>query len=193
VKSRLLNLVAVLHSELNIMKSRNSLGTKANVITSAQHSVVLSVTGKANSYAAIFHSVIIILCRWQSSARSSAPAVLLYCSRPFQLVLFPRTDTVPLTPTYGFTQLRMKNAWLAQRLFSVREKAGSPDCIAGLGGCCLFLLSVKTHMPCISDRKPEALFLCQSFFVNIFVPTSVDIHLLSLIPGTCISLALFMN
>lgn len=100
MKSTLLDLVAVLHSELNIMKSCNSLGTMTSVRTSAQHSIVLSVAGRANAYAAIFHLVIIIFCRGQSSTGFSGPAVLLYCSRPFQLMLFPRTDTVPLTPTY---------------------------------------------------------------------------------------------
>lgn len=184
MKSRLLKLAAVLHSELITMKSRILLGTMASVRTSAQHSIVRSVAGRINTYAAIFHSTIVTFCRGQSSSGFTGLADLF--------VSFETFRAVPLTPAYGFTQLRMEDAWLAQRWFSVRKKACSPDCVSRLSGSCLFLLSVKTPMPCvldfspdylISDRKSEA-FFCQCFSLRIFVPAFIDIHLLSLIPGT---------
>lgn len=118
------------------MKSRILLVTMAGIRTSAQHSIVLSVAGRINTYATIFHSSIVIFCRGQSSSGFTGPAVLLSCSRPFELMLFLRTGAVPLMPAYGFTQLRREDAWQAQRLFSVREKAGSPDCVARFSGQC---------------------------------------------------------
>lgn len=110
MKRRPLNLVVVLHSEWNIMNSHNLLGTMTSIMTSAHHSIVLGVAGRANACAALFHSVIIVFCRGQSSTGFLGPAVLLYCSRPFQLILFPRIETVPLTPTHSLAQLRMKDA-----------------------------------------------------------------------------------
>lgn len=67
VKSRPLNLVVVLHSEWNIMNSHNLLGTMTSIMTSACHGIVLGVAGRANTCAALFHSVIIVFCRGQSS------------------------------------------------------------------------------------------------------------------------------
>lgn len=67
VKSRPLNLVVVLHSEWNIMNSHNLLGTMTSIMTSARHGIVLGVAGRANTCAALFHSVIIVFCRGQSS------------------------------------------------------------------------------------------------------------------------------
>lgn len=183
------------------MKSRILLVTMAGVRTSAQHSIVLSVAGRINTYATIFHSSIVIFCRGQSSSGFTGPAVLLSCSRPFELMLFLRTGAVPLMPAYGFTQLRREDAWQAQRLFSVREKAGSPDCVARFSGQCLFFLSVKIPMLSIldfspdyyiCDRKSEA-FFCQCFSLRIFVPTFLDIPLFSLIPSTQMSLTLLSN
>lgn len=103
-----------------------------SIMTSAHHSIVVSVAGRANAYAAIFHSVIIIFCGGQSSIGFFGCPFIQFKTF-LDLSVFQNEHTVPWTPTHNFTELRMKDAQLVQRVFSQwGEKAGSPDRTAGL-------------------------------------------------------------
>lgn len=173
------------------MKSCNWLGTMTSV------GLFLCVAGRANAYAAVFHSIML------SSVEVQAP--LHY------LVLLP-FSTIGELCSHAVSQNRHcptdYNLWLPpvqnESCLAFTEivfNEGLPGCIAGLCGCCPFLLNTKnsyalytafTLVIALSDRKPEA-FLCQYFFLGISVSNSVHIYPLPLILGTYINLPLFFN
>lgn len=152
MKSRLLNLVVILHSKLNIMKSRNLLGTMTSIMTSVHHRIVFSVAGRANAYAAIFHSVIIIFCGGQSSIGFFG-GLFLQFKTFLALSVFQNEHNIPWTPTHTFTQLRMKDLQLVRLSSQWGKKVGTSDWTAGLSGpyfaCLVWKLICSTDFPLI--------------------------------------------
>lgn len=102
MKSRPLSLVVILHSKLNIRKSHNLLGTMTSIMTSAHHSIVFSVAGRANAYTAVFHLVIILFSRGQSSIGFFGCPFVQFKTF-LALSVFQNEHTIPWTPTHNFT------------------------------------------------------------------------------------------